>query len=302
MADDGYPYPGTSQISTADEWEGFFSAAQLDGVVGGLVPSLNSGARTASVGVGGAYLRGFFKPVTSSTATAVPAASGQDRVDRLVLRLDRDAATAATYIVPTVLTGTAGAATPPTLTQGTTGTWDLPISRWTSKSNGSLSGLVDERYGPTWTTSAARAAGLVPAAPPRVMAEVDTGRVFRSDGSVWTLLWEDLTAEAALTPTSNWDAAGPCQVNRSWTGLVEITLNLIRTNTAFYGGTDVGSPLAQVPSIYRPLGHTRFSHAHITPNNQARVRIETDGWIYADNPTLTVGVGRALRITFVYTP
>lgn len=217
MADEGYPYPGISQITTADEWEAFFSAAQLDGVVSGLAPSLQSGARTVSMAAGSAYLRGYLKPVSTLTATAVPAAAGQDRVDRLVLRLDRSAATAAAYIVPAVLTGTAGTGTPPALTRGTTGVWDLPIGRWTSKSDGSLTGLVDERYGPAWFTSAARAAALVAASPARTAVEVDTGQIYRSDGSTWSSVFQD-TGWINLTTNGPdggaWTPNNICRVRR----------------------------------------------------------------------------------------
>lgn len=302
MADDAYPYPGISQITTQQEWEDFFSAVQLDGVVAGLAPSIQSGARTASVGAGAAYLRGTYKPVTSTTSAAVPAAEGQDRIDRLVLRLDRDAVSTDTYVVPTVLKGTAGTSTPPALTQGPTGVYDLPISRWTSRSNGSLAGLVDERYGPGWFTSAARNAGLVPASPARVAVEVDTGRTFRSDGSAWTAIWTDLTSQDNLSPTSNWNTAGPCWVRRTQYGLVQITLNLVRANVAWTGADPQGSPLTRVPAAYRPQGYIAYGHTHVTPDNQARFRVEPDGWVYGDNPTRRVDPGRALRFSFVYVP
>jgi len=302
VADDAYPYPGISQITTQQEWEDFFSAVQLDGVVAGLAPSIQSGARTASVGAGAAYLRGTYKPVTSTTSAAVPAAEGQDRIDRLVLRLDRDAVSTDTYVVPTVLKGAAGTSTPPALTQGPTGVYDLPISRWTSRSNGSLAGLVDERYGPGWFTSAARNAGLVPASPARVAVEVDTGRTFRSDGSAWTAIWTDLTSQDNLSPTSNWNTAGPCWVRRTQYGLVQITLNLVRANVAWTGADPQGSPLTRVPAAYRPQGYIAYGHTHVTPDNQARFRVEPDGWVYGDNPTRRVDPGRALRFSFVYVP
>lgn len=302
MADDAYPYPGVSQITTQQEWEDYFGAVQLDGVVSGLTPSINSGGRTASVGTGAAYLRGVYKPVTSPTPTAVPAADGQDRIDRLVLRLDRNAAGTDTYVVPTVLTGTPGTSTPPALTQGSTGVWDLPVSRWTSRSNGSLAGLVDERFGPGWFTNAARTAGLVPVSPPRIAVEIDTGRTYRSDGNAWTAIWTDLTAQDSLSPTSNWNTAGPCWVRRTQYGLVQINLNLIRANVAWTGADPGGSPLTRVPAAYRPVDYIAYGHTHVTPNNQARFRVEPDGWVYGDNPTNRVDPGRALRFTFVYVP
>jgi hypothetical protein len=263
VADDGMPYPGVSQLETASDWEAFFTAVQLDGVVSGLTPTINSGARTASLGAGSAYLRGYLKPVSSTTAKPVPAASGQDRVDRLVLRLDRDAATAATYIVPTVLTGLAGTVTPPALTRSPTGDWDLPISRWTSKSDGTLTGLVDERYGPSWFTSAARAGNLVSASPARIAHEVDTGSIYRSDGTTWTLVsqdsgWVELGLNGA--DKANWTVDDALKY-RLLNGVVYLRFSI--TSKKLLPLTDSnGSMPYQLPAGFRPgfstppvLGH-----------------------------------------------
>lgn len=299
MADDGYPYPGVSQITTAAEWEAFYSAVQLDGVVSGLVPSLNSGARTASMGVGGAYLRGFFKPVSSSTAKSVPAASAQDRVDRLVLRLDRDAATAATYIAPTVLTGTAGTSLPPTLTRGSTGAWDLPVSRWTSKADGSLTGLVDERYGPGWFTSAARAGRLVSAAPARTAVEIDTGQTYSSDGSAWTSLYQD-TGWVTLTMNgangNSWTANNICRVRRIGKS-VHLRIAVRRWDNYGLGTSDPnGSQVLILPSEFRPsVMEPHFAYRGINP---VAMEVDTSGAVtlfalVADIPAKTTVFGSA---------
>lgn len=204
MADEAYPIAGESQITTLAEWEAFFTAVQeVDGVVTGLDPSLNAGDRTAAVSAGAAYLRGFYKPVTSTTATAIPAADTQARIDRLVLRLDRSQDTSpADFCKLTVLTGTPGSNQPPALTRQTspTGIYDLPICRWTSGANGSLTGLTDERYylGGGFR-QAARTGGVLPAYPPRLGVEMETGSVYRSDGATWSAVLED-TGWVSLTP------------------------------------------------------------------------------------------------------
>lgn len=190
-------------MSSATQWEEFFTAADVCGVISGLVPSLDTSGRNAVAGVGAAMVRGYYKPITTSTGTAIPAASGQNRIDRLVLRLNRGSSTAPGWIVPTVITGTPGTSpVPPTITQTSTGLWDLPICRWTSAPTGALSGLVDERYflgGQTLLfTSTSRASGLIPASPARFGLETDTGRALVSDGSTWNTIdyytgWADLT-------------------------------------------------------------------------------------------------------------
>src|SRR5690606_8187880 len=79
-------------------------------------------------------------------------------------------------------------------------------------------------------------------------------------------------------------------------------LNLIRANVAWTGADPGGSPLTRVPAAYRPVDYIAYGHTHVTPNNQARFRVEPDGWVYGDNPTNRVDPGRALRCTFVYVP
>lgn len=294
MADDGMPYPGVSQLETAADWEAFFTAVQLDGVVSGLAPTINSGARTASLGAGSAYLRGYLKPVSSTTAKAVPAASGQDRVDRLVVRLDRDAATSATYIVPTVLTGTAGTVTPPALTRSPTGDWDLPISRWTSKSDGTLTGLVDERYGPYWFTSAARAGNLVSAAPARVGLELDTGQIYRSDGSAWTLVTQD-TGWIPLglngPDAAAWSVEDALQY-RLLNGVVYLRFSLSRIKVKL-GLTDAdGSTPYRLPAGFRPASSTPpvlgFGN-HSRSNLQLYIYANGDIRVYPLDEDLPIG-------------
>jgi hypothetical protein len=299
VADDGMPYPGVSQLETAADWEAFFTAVQLDGVVSGLAPTINSGARTASLGAGSAYLRGFYKPVASTTATAVPAASGQDRVDRLVLRLDRDAATAATYIVPTVLTGTAGAGTPPALTRGSTGAWDLPISRWMSRSSGALTDPVDERYGPTWYTSAARSAGLVSAAPARTSVETDTGLLYRSDGTTWTVLLQDTGwVPLSISAASEWTQVGTVAARR-----VGSTVNVVfegRRTHEFNIGDPNGSGLVTLPADMKPAAQ-RFGTGLFTSGSVVRIIAGPSGSVVIDRPNVNVPIGADLRcgLTFM---
>lgn len=298
MADDGMPYPGVSQLETASDWEAFFTAVQLDGVVSGLVPSIQSGARTASVGAGGAYLRGSYKPVTSSTAAAVPPASTQDRRDRLVLRLDRDAATTATYIVPTVLDGTPGTGTPPALTRGPTGVWDLPIAQWTSRANGSLEGLTDERYGPGWFTSAARAGALVSAAPPRAAVEIDTGTLYRSDGSTWTVVYQETGwVPQSLSSPTEWSQAGTVAVSRAGS-LVTVQFEGKRTRQFNTSDTN-GTGLLLLPAGMRPNA-ARYGAGVFTSGAAVRLAAYTDGRVVADEPTVNVPIDAVLRCSFTF--
>jgi hypothetical protein len=140
-----------TQLSTTAEWEAIHSAMGCrDGVdlsnANGLTPSLDTPGRNAVMASGAAVIRGQLWYCDAPVSTAIPAASAQNRIDRLVLRLTRGATTSPTVVQPAVITGTpSGSPVAPNLTRTPTGIWELPISRWTSTSAGGLTGLVDDR-------------------------------------------------------------------------------------------------------------------------------------------------------------
>lgn len=146
-----------TQLATTAEWEYIHSImANLDGIdfsVGNAMnPSLDTPGRNAVMADGNAVVRGYLWRCDAPVSTAIPAASAQNRIDRLVLRLTRGATTSATVVQPTVVTGTpSGTPTIPPLTQTPTGIWDIPISSWTATSAGALTGLSDDRDG-NWKT------------------------------------------------------------------------------------------------------------------------------------------------------
>ncbi len=140
-----------NQMSTTGEWEYLWSAAggisAIDGSVGSaMTPTLDTGGRNAVIADGVACVKGQLWRCDAPVSTPIPAASAQNRIDRLVLRLTRGATTSATVVQPVVITGTpSGSPVLPPIVQTTAGIWDLPISHWTSTSAGGLSGLIDDR-------------------------------------------------------------------------------------------------------------------------------------------------------------
>jgi hypothetical protein len=153
------PSPFTQLTSQAD-WELLFQAAGLgDGVnmngsVGSLAPTLNTGARTLDIAAGSCCIKGALWSTDATVSTAIPAASAQDRIDRLVMRLNRTAGTAAAFLQPFLIQGTpSGSPTIPSLSQTTTGNFDIPIAHWTSRSTGGLVTLVDERQSSSYGTT-----------------------------------------------------------------------------------------------------------------------------------------------------
>lgn len=197
MSDDAFPMPGVTAMQTVSDWEDFFHPAFASGVIADsgsqLAPSLDVAGRRVAIATGAAIVRAFYKPVSSTTYTAIPAASSQNRVDRLVLRLNRSATASASFVVPAVITGTPAASPQvPALTRTSSGLWDLPIAHWTSASNGSLSGLVDERVIVSAAVAANSSGGTPALDRPGILLQPDAGAllVSMSGGGPWQTVWQ----------------------------------------------------------------------------------------------------------------
>lgn len=140
-----------TQMTTVGEWEYIMSAMAcldaIDGSIGSaMVPSLDTGGRNAVIADGVVAIKGQLWRCDAPVSTLIPAASAQNRIDRLVLRLNRGATSGPNVVVPTIITGTpSGSPAIPPITQTPTGIWDILVCRWTSTSAGALTGLIDER-------------------------------------------------------------------------------------------------------------------------------------------------------------
>lgn len=147
---DARPSAFTQLTSTAD-WESVLTAvgpaAGIDAAVGNAMnPTLDTPGRNAVLDTGNILIKGQLWRCDAAVNTAIPAASAQNRIDRLVIRLTRGAATSATVVQPAVVTGTpSGSPVIPALTQTPTGIWEYPVAHWTATSAGALTGLVDDR-------------------------------------------------------------------------------------------------------------------------------------------------------------
>ncbi|TDD37901.1 hypothetical protein E1287_07540 [Actinomadura sp. KC06] len=289
--DDAYP-TSASVLSTMAQWEGFFTGFSADGVLPGvlneMVPSLNAGARTAVLGTGAAQIRGFHVDNPSTTATPIPAADAQNRIDRLALRLDRTAVTAADWITPVVIEGTPSANPQiPALTQSTSGNYDIPIARWTAASDGSLSGLVDERQFAAASPIEFRSDARPPATIRRHGFERDTGRVLWADGAAWQVVRED-TGWAQLSLNGKdkgaWNDAAPYNplVYRRIDGVVHLRLSIQRVSVQLGLSDADGSTAYVLPIGFRPssssppvLGHGNHARnalqLYIYSNGEVRI-------------------------------
>lgn len=179
-----------TQITTTGDWERLIGAQGIpDGVSGSpgstdLKVSLNSGARTAVCAAGDALIKGQLWGCTTSVSTAIPAASGSPRIDKLVLRLDRQATTAATVVQPVVITGTPASNPNPPVIKNDTRFKDIPLGQWQSNADGSLISLQDIRE--FWTAVRLFTSGQRPTPPKGAIGyETDTDSLMIFNGATW---------------------------------------------------------------------------------------------------------------------
>lgn len=280
------PLPGVNQLTDIAGWENFFRPMRADGVESGMVPSLDTSGRNVVLSAGRAFVRAQAAQATSSNATAIPAAAGSPRVDRLVLRLDRTAATEAAIIVPTVITGTPAASpSPPALTRSEDHLWDLPMARWTSQSNGSLTGLIDERPVLGGQVLQLPANPYPPSG--RQIGVTSDGRVLASlDGTSWdTVLysdtgWQNLKLNGPQG--SAWTLDGACRV-RAVSGVVRLRFSVMRAGTSALGVNDAnGSAPFVLPPAFRPAvsepGHA-YSGFFNGPRQPCSCLVNPDGTV-----------------------
>lgn len=310
--DDAFPLPGVTAIQTVADWEAFFHAASASGVIADsgsqLAPSLDVAGRRVAIAAGAAMVRAFYKPVTSTTYTAIPAASSQNRIDRLVLRLNRASTASASFVVPTVITGTPAASPQvPALTRTSAGLWDLPIAHWTSASNGSLSGLVDERIMTSSVVSMSSAGGTPALDRAGLLIQPDTGTLLMSTaaGAAWKTVWVPDTWHSAGDGTNGWTASAPpgsyFYYKMIFPGIVAVTFRFSMKGGTGKDGTQILA--SALPAAYRPASTKEIiAYADMQAvtnaagnNQQSVISVHADGTVtsrgFANPATVASGNG-----------
>lgn len=297
--DEPMPTPDGNTVSTMTEWEAYWvgglggASGVVAGKLGELAPSINSGSRTVSTATGAAFVRGFYvqNPSTAYTAS-VPAQSVGDRVDRLVLRLDRTASVAANWLKPVILQGSSGSSTPPSLQSSDTGSYDEPIARWTTKADGSLTGLVDERRRSGGQFLVFNSTARPSASPPRQGYELDTGKPVYANGSQWNY-YEPDTGWVTFAPTGSWKVGDLVNRVRRVGNVVQMAGAFIRTTSSLASGSV--STMANLPAGFAP---TLQQHNWMawTADGGARVRLGTDGVLAVVDVTATLAVNHAVYL------
>jgi len=280
------------QLTTMAQWEVFFAGL---GGASGVIPavgssftgSLNAGTRSAVLASGAALIRGFYVSAETATSTAISAASTQNRIDRLVLRLDRSA-------------GGAASSSPqlPALTRSLTGTWDLPICHWTSGSTGALTGLTDDRYLlgalPLAFMSTSRPLATIPG----IGIETDTGRILVADGTNWDLVSED-TGWVNVPLLGNWAVGGFTPQVRRINQICYYRGSVLRTTNAL-GTSNTDNNLGALPAGFIPAGTHNYM-AMTSSTNYVRIQLQqTSGAVAIVDQSAAVGVGSAVYLDTVY--
>lgn len=206
MAQKSRPDPASGNVVSADEYEALSISYAADGVYGtpadSTVVYADSTGRQVKVRAGKrAIVRGyewFSDPTTdeiiNNGGAGLPAnTSGQPRIDRLVLRLDRTARTVRTQY----LQGTPGAVpVAPALTQNlstASSVFDFPLARWQIASGYTTvaaGDVINEAWyqqgsGPVLCNSTSRPFGVY-LYKGLTVYEYDTGQHTYWDGSTWS--------------------------------------------------------------------------------------------------------------------
>ncbi|MET9729679.1 hypothetical protein ABZZ79_03130 [Streptomyces sp. NPDC006458] len=196
---------------------------------------------------------------TSSTLPVGANVSGQTRVDRVVLRLDRS-----TWTVRAVVSdGTPGAG-PPALTQdtGDSGFYEIPLAEVTVLSGAAA---VTVRRNELYVGSRVRPCTSTTRNPSPLQGELcyenDTGRVYQWSGSAWVVLYRPRVDTEADSPVASWSKRGTSIVTRTGDLVTLRTATFDRTAT-LAAAYDSRLPLL-IPADYRPALH-HYAPVYIT--------------------------------------
>lgn len=305
-----YPSP-SKQLTTMGEWELYHAQIQWSGINatpdgGELAPAFDPQQRQIVIAPGSALIRGLTWETDTPLGTDIPAASSQDRIDRLVLRYDRtvdETGDPNDVVTPVVIAGTPGSSQPPAVQQTTDGLFDMHIARWTSSANGALLSLVDERdffstQGPVPCFSYARRAPGVGT----LIYEVDTHAVRIGDGGAWrNVLLEDDSGKVTLQPSwpDHWSPAVDIVVYRR-NGWIALRVSVTRKTRSLNPGNEDSYPLiVTLPAAYRPPVNW-YSHYYVDGGGHGTAVIRyDDGTVkLAAGTTINVGEKASFSTTF----
>ncbi|MBK3556308.1 hypothetical protein JHN55_07110 [Streptomyces sp. MBT56] len=305
MAQNSWPSPSYNTRAVTDaEYEQLAARFSDDGVYGD-----PTDAAVVSAGIGlnvdirlgvDASVRGHAWASGTSTVTLPITAnsSGQTRIDRVVLRLDRSDWT----VRAVVKAGTPGAGPPP-LTQdpGDTGVWEILLVGVTVQTGaGSVTVTRGELYVGTRVRPALASHRNVTPELGELAYETDTGRLSLHTGSsVWTTLYESSSEALLGAGYSSWADEGQAVGQRSGS-VVSLRISKRRVGSTFNQTDADGSKLATVPASLRNTSRNQYFACVFSNGVTGRVELRTDGGMWVRMISGSVTVGHTVSLTMTY--
>lgn len=276
MAQSSWPSPADDRVVTDAQHEKLAARFSDDGVYG---DPTNAPVVTAGIGLtvtvranvhASVRGHGWTSGSTGITLTIAPNTSGQTRVDRVVLRLDRSDWT----VRAIVRQGTPGAGTPSLVrTTGDTGVYEVLLAGVTvltgaasvAVTRGEL--YVGSRVRPCLSTQRNRH-------PERgeMGWETDTGRLILWDGSAWLMVYEDSGDVPIDSPLSTWRNASASVLERR-NGSVHLRLGSFQRTAGNLSGSTMSRLPVLIPAAYRHPTRDQHILAYISGAGLARVII-----------------------------
>ncbi|MBZ6258873.1 hypothetical protein KVH22_25490 [Streptomyces olivaceus] len=276
MAQDSWPSPDHNDRAVNDaEYEKIAARFSDDGIYG--TPT-NPAVVAAGIGLTvtvradvAASVRGHAWYSGSSTVTldVDPNTSGQTRVDRIVLRLDRSTWT----VRAVVLKGVPGAGAP-MLTQGVgvTGVYEVPVARVTVL-NGAAAVSVAREELYVGTRCRPCTSGTRNPNPEigELCYETNTGRTMQWSGSSWQTVFSRTDSTVVDSPLSAWPVLIESTIEER-SGSVHLRLGAWQRKGALGYNTDSRLPV-MIPAQYRHPYRAQYVTAYCSGTEVARITI-----------------------------
>lgn len=304
-----FPVADLRNLETDDEWQTMtrlFSTSGVDSADGGaaLTATLGTSPRQVSLALGGCFVEGRYRPrQAAADAVAIPAAAGSDRIDRVVMRLDRQAAEPEDVLKPVVITGSPAASpTAPAMLSNAQYT-DIPLWQWRARSTGVLDQLRDERrfVGLTHVSAPTDIGVLSTHQPGSLWWQRTANRLtVKQDSGVYIVAAEDTgwVAPAEQSGLYQSVASSPPLV-RAKNGYGALA-GAVRRITSAVGRGDDNSPILRIQADLRPS--RQWTKAGIYDNvsgstdpGHCRLVVDTNGWLFVQEPSRNIDVN-----TFIY--
>ena len=300
MAQDSWPSPAHNARAVTDtEYEKIAARFSGDGVYGDPVSStpvvtagtgwsVNIKANTYASVRGHAWYSGSSVENLPITANV----SGQTRVDRVVLRLDRSVWT----VRAVVRQGTPGSG-PPALVQdtGDTGLYEIPLAQVTIRTAASSVTVTrEELYVGVRIRPATSTTHNPNPAPGEMVFETDTGRVRVWTGDTWAGLFDDSGVITVNSALSAWTVTTDSVLQKR-NGNVHLRLGSFQRAAGTLAATDESRLPVLIPAAYRHPNRDQYVMCYTTGVEISRLTIysaasDRPGQVYLTNhPAIAKG-------------